>query len=240
MSSMSSREIDWSTLQWTRLEEQLTILGYAHHAALLPSEACRDLVALYSQDSRFRKRIDMERFQFGLGEYSYFSEPLPSLVAFLRTTLYKFLAPVANRLMQSMRVPVHYPTTLNQFRRNCRAAGQIYPTPLMLRYRVGGFNCLHRDIYGPTVFPLQAMVMLSQPGTDFSGGEFVLVENRPRLQARSLVVTPNQGDLLIFPVSERPVPGKRGILRATMRHGVSRLHSGQRWTLGIIFHDAKT
>ncbi len=181
----------------------------------------------------------MESFNFGLGEYAYFAEPLPKVVQHLRTQLYAYLAPIANRMMRELRLKHVYPPTLNQFRKRCQAVGQTKPTPLMLYYEADGFNCLHRDLYGPTVFPLQAMVMLSQKNEEFEGGEFILVENRPRQQSRATVLTPNLGDLIIFPVSDRPVPGKRGMLRASMRHGVSRIKKGQRWALGIIFHDAK-
>jgi hypothetical protein len=181
----------------------------------------------------------MERYQFGHGEYSYFAAPLPKIVETLRQVLYKHLAQLANYMVESMGGAPTYPKTLSQFLKICHANGQVRPTPLMLRYEAGGFNCLHRDLYGPTVFPLQTMVMLSQQGKDFKGGEFVLVENRPRKQSRATVLNPQQGEMIIFPVSKRPVQGKRGILRATMRHGVSPIQSGHRWTLGIIFHDAQ-
>ena len=180
----------------------------------------------------------MARYNFGQGEYSYFAEPLPEVVAHLRRHLYPFLVPIANHMMEVMNQPQRYPPTLVAFRKQCRLQGQTQPTPLLLRYEAGGFNCLHRDLYGPTLFPLQAMIMLSQPGEDFQGGEFLLVENRPRQQARGIALNPDQGDLIIFPVADRPVQGKRGILRASMRHGVSPVTWGQRWVLGIIFHDA--
>ena len=227
------------TLDWNAIKENLTSLGYAHVAHVVEPAACGDLITLYDDNRAFRSRIVMERYNFGIGGYSYFSEPLPRLVADLRTQLYERLVPLANDMMKVMGLPYRYPNTLQQFRQRCYAAGQTHPTPLLLRYEAGGFNCLHRDLYGRTVFPLQAMVMLSQRGRDFEGGEFVLVENRPRQQSRAMVLTPDLGDLIIFPVSERPIDGKRGILRAMMRHGVSRITSGQRWALGIIFHDAK-
>ena len=226
-------------LDWTTIEESLNGFGYVKIEQVVQAEACRQLTRLYEDDNVFRSRVVMERYNFGVGDYAYFSDPLPKIVADLRTTLYEPLVPLANRMMERMGLTHRYPQTLIQFRTRCRSVGQTKPTPLMLRYEAGGFNCLHRDLYGPTVFPLQAMVMLSQKGKDFEGGEFVLVENRPRQQSRVTVVTPNLGDLVIFPVCDRPVPGKRGVLKASMRHGVSRLHSGQRWALGIIFHDAK-
>ncbi len=181
----------------------------------------------------------MARYQFGQGEYSYFAYPLPVLVSHLRTRLYTHLAPIANRMMETMNRSQQYPSTLAAFQKECRRQGQTQPTPLLLRYHSGDFNCLHRDLYGPTHFPLQAMVMLSQKGHEFEGGEFVLVENRPRQQASATVFTPDLGDLLIFPVHERPLQGKRGYVRASMRHGVSPLKTGHRHVLGIIFHDAK-
>ena len=181
----------------------------------------------------------MERFNFGIGDYAYFANPLPKIVAELRTQLYERLTPIANRMVKGMGLSHQYPNTLAQFRRRCHIVGQTKPTPLLLRYEAGGFNCLHRDLYGKTVFPLQVMVMVSQRDKEFTGGEFVLVENRPRQQSRATVLNPDLGDLIVFPVSERPTQGKRGMLRATMRHGVSRITSGQRWALGIIFHDAQ-
>ena len=181
----------------------------------------------------------MARYNFGQGEYSYFAYPLPALVSHLRTHLYTHLAPIANQMMDKLNRPQRYPATLAAFHKECRGQGQTQPTPLLLRYHGGDFNCLHRDIYGPTLFPLQAMVMLSRKGQEFEGGEFVLVENRPRRQARVVAFNPGLGDLIIFPVHERPVQGKRGYVRASMRHGVSPLKTGRRYALGIIFHEAK-
>ena len=231
--------LSWNCLDWTSIEERLTVMGFAHVPRMVGSQACQKLIDKYDDSESFRRRIVMERHNFGIGEYSYFSEPLPALVAEARSQLYTHLAPVANRLMHAMRLKDRYPDTLDEFRKRCHAAGQTKPTPLILRYEVGGFNCLHRDLYGPLAFPLQVMVMLSQKGEDFEGGEFVLVENRPRQQSRTTVIAPDRGDVVIFPVSERPVQGKRSMLRATIRHGVSRIHWGKRWTLGIIFHDAQ-
>lgn len=226
-------------LDWKTAEEDLNAFGYSHIRKVVRPADCHELIQLYADETRFRRRIVMEQYNFGVGDYAYFAEPLPGIVLALRTHLYQRLVPIANRMMEALRLKHAYPPTLNQFRKRCHAAGQTKPTPLMLHYEVNGFNCLHRDLYGPTVFPLQAMVLLSEKGEDFEGGEFVLVENRPRQQSRVTVLNPNLGDLIIFPVSDRPVPGKRGFLRASMRHGVSRIHTGKRWALGIIFHDAK-
>ncbi len=181
----------------------------------------------------------MARYNFGQGEYSYFAYPLPALVSQLRTHLYTHLAPIANRMMDRLNRAQRYPATLAAFQKECRRQGQTQPTPLLLRYHRGDFNCLHRDLYGPTLFPLQAMVMLSRKGQEFEGGEFVLVENRPRQQARVVAFNPDLGDLIIFPVHERPVQGKRAYIRASMRHGVSPVKTGQRYVLGVIFHEAK-
>jgi uncharacterized protein len=230
---------DLSALDSSSISQSLFANGWAHVPRLVNVSACRSLIKLYDQDRYFRSRIDMARYHFGQGTYAYFADPLPAVVAHLRTHLYTHLAPIANHMMELMKQPQRYPPTHGAFQKECVRQGQTKPTPLLLRYEAGGFNCLHRDIYGPTLFPLQAMVMLRQPGQDFGGGEFLLVENRPRQQARGMVFKPDLGDLMIFPVSDRPVQGKRGMLRASMRHGVSPVTSGQRWALGIIFHDAK-
>ncbi len=226
-------------LDWASIGDSLLADGYAHVPRLVHPASCRALRMLYDQRRYFRSRIVMAHHQFGQGEYAYFASPLPSLVSRLRTRLYARLAPVANGMMARMNRPRRYPATLGAFRQDCRRQGQTQPTPLLLRYRAGDFNCLHRDIYGPTHFPLQAMVMLSDPGKEFEGGDFVLVENRPRRQAKVTVLHPALGDLIVFPVHERPVRGKRGMLRASMRHGVSPLTTGERYVLGIIFHDAR-
>ena len=229
----------FDVLDWNALEGALLSQGYGLIRQVLDHKTCHGLIALFDQGPFFRKRIVMERHNFGRGEYSYFSYPLPNIVSHLRTELFRYLVPIANRFNDIMKRQIAYPPTLELFQKHCRATGQTQPTPLILRYEAGGYNCLHRDLYGVTAFPFQAMIVLNQQGKDFEGGEFVLVENRPRQQSRALVVNPNQGDLLIFPVSDRPVPGKRGMLRASMRHGVSPISAGQRWVLGVIFHDAK-
>jgi uncharacterized protein len=205
---------------------------------LLSAETCRTFAALYDQDFRFRKRVVMEKHAYGKGEYKYFSYPLPDPVAALRSALYPDLATIANTWRHMLGETGAFPATLDAYLADCHAAGQARPTPLMLRYGPGGFNCLHQDLYGDLVFPIQAVVLLSVPGEDFTGGEFIMVEQRPRAQSRGMVVPLRQGEAVIFPVHHRPAVGSKGPYRLTMRHGVSRIHSGLRQTLGLIFHDA--
>jgi len=212
--------------------------GYVVLEGLFDAAECSDLVALYDERDRFRSRVVMARHGYGSGEYKYFSYPLPPLVDEFRRHLYPRLAPIANGWERQLGRPASFPDTLDPYLARCHEAGQLRPTPLILKYGPGDYNCLHQDLYGELVFPLQATVLLSRPGEDFTGGEFLLVEQRPRRQSRGEVVPLRQGDAVIFPVNHRPVSGTRGYYRATMRHGVSRLHSGQRFTLGIIFHDA--
>ena len=219
------------------LAGELATQGYATRA-LIPPAACGALAGLYEQDARFRKHIVMERHGYGQGEYQYFRYPLPDAVAALRAALYPPLAAVANLWRRTFGDTDTFPDTLDAYLAQCHAAGQTRPTPLLLRYEAGGFNCLHQDLYGALVFPLQVAVLLSAPEADFTGGEFILVEQRPRAQSRAIVVPLRQGDGVIFPVHHRPAMGTRGPYRLTMRHGVSRIQSGQRHTLGIIFHDA--
>jgi hypothetical protein len=219
------------------LAEDLAVRGYATRP-LLPVETCRELVALYDDSERFRKRIVMEQHAYGKGEYQYFRYPLPDPVAGLRTALYPPLAAVANAWRRTLGEAETFPDTLDEYLARCHAAGQTRPTPLLLRYDAGGFNCLHQDLYGELVFPIQAVVLLNAPGDDFTGGEFIMVEQRPRAQSRAMVVPLRQGEAAIFPVRHRPGVGSRGPYRLTMRHGVSLIHSGRRHTLGIIFHDA--
>jgi hypothetical protein len=205
---------------------------------LTPAQ-CKSLIDLYDDDSQFRSRVVMARHGYGKGEYKYFSYPLPPLVKELRTVLYPPLAKIANDWMGKIKSELHYPATHAAFLKRCHDAGQTWPTPLLLRYGAGDYNCLHQDLYGEHVFPLQVAFLLSEPGRDFEGGEFVLTEQRPRMQSRVEVVPLRQGDAVVFAVNERPVQGTKGIYRVKMRHGVSRLRSGHRHTLGIIFHDAK-
>jgi hypothetical protein len=225
-------------LDWPRIEADLDAQGYATTGPLLTAEECRALAGLYPEDGPFRSRIVMARHGFGRGEYKYFAYPLPAEVAALRTVAYPYLAPIANRWAESMGQPVRYPETLGAFLARCHAAGQQRPTPLLLRYGAGDYNCLHQDLYGELAFPLQLALLLNEPGRDFAGGEFVLVEQRPRQQSRPEVVPLRQGEAVIFATSHRPTQGTRGPYRVTMRHGVSRVRAGSRHALGIIFHDA--
>jgi uncharacterized protein len=226
-------------LDWERLAEDLDSSGNAVIEGLLTTAECQDLAALYAEGAPFRSRVIMGRHGFGRGEYKYFAYPLPAAVAALRTAIYPHLVPIANGWNQRMGINVTFPSDHTEFLTRCHEAGQERPTPLLLQYQAGDFNCLHQDLYGEHVFPLQVAVLLSQPEKDFAGGEFVLTEQRPRMQSRPEVVPLARGDAVIFAVHHRPVQGARGVYRVNMRHGVSRLRSGQRHTLGIIFHDAK-
>jgi len=228
-----------AALDWPGIAAAIDAHGCAVARALVAPQACAALAASYDDEALFRSRIVMTRHGFGRGEYKYFAYPLPALVGELRAAMYPPLADVANGLNESMGIAVRYPKTLDEFLDRCHRAGQTKPTPLVLRYGEGDYNCLHQDVYGEHLFPLQATVLLSVPRRDFTGGEFVLTEQRPRMQSRAEVVSLEQGDCVIFPVRHRPVRGTRGSYRVTMRHGVSRLRSGHRHTLGIIFHDAR-
>jgi len=230
--------VEHDKLDWTRLAADLDRYGVASIHALLQPDACRSLVALYGDDACFRSRVVMARHGFGSGEYKYFAYPLPASLQELRTMFYPPLAQIANRWNQAMGIDVRYPQTHAAYLERCHAAGQTRPTPLLLQYRAGDYNCLHQDLYGEHVFPLQMAILLSRPGEDFTGGEFVLTEQRPRMQSRVEVVPLQQGDAVVFAVHQRPVQGTRGTYRVTMRHGVSRIRSGHRHMLGIIFHDA--
>jgi len=243
---MASKTIQAQTLTdrvdnfgWQQISGELDQQGNGLLTGLLTSEECDALTALYSKDEHFRSRIVMERFSFGRGEYKYFKYPLPGVVSELRAALYRHLEPVANRWNELMDVDVRYPKEHSEFIARCHKAGQLKPTPLLLHYEPGDFNCLHQDLYGEHVFPIQITILLSQPGRDFAGGEFVLTEQRPRMQSRVEVVPLAKGDAVAFAVNYRPVQGKRGYFRVNFRHGVSRVRSGRRYTLGVIFHDAK-
>lgn len=233
--SIASRiaAIDWPTLLADLDERGSTVIE-----GLLDPGQCRDIAAHYPDDARYRSRVVMARHNFGRGEYRYFRYPLPQPVQQLRGALYPQLAPLANEWNSRMGSAVQYPATHEAFLTRCHEAGQTRPTPLLLQYGEGDYNCLHQDLYGEHVFPLQVAILLSEPGRDFSGGEFVLTEQRPRMQSRAEVVPLRQGDAVIFAVNQRPIAGTRGSYRVSMRHGVSRVRSGQRHTLGIIFHDA--
>jgi len=225
-------------LDWQSIAKNLDEQGSAMLSGILSPEECWALADLYLDDRLFRSRVVMSQHGFGRGEYKYFSYPLPEIIQGLRTTLYRRLAPVANRWNLAMGINVRYPDEHADFVQRCHDAGQLRPTPLLLQYGEGDYNCLHQDLYGEHVFPLQVAFLLSEPGEDFSGGEFVLTEQRPRMQSRPEVVPLRQGDAVAFAVHQRPVQGACGTYRVNLRHGVSRLRSGQRYTVGIIFHDA--
>jgi hypothetical protein len=225
-------------LDWQLIRNDLDEQGSAMLSNVLSAKECRALASLYPDEGLFRNRVVMARHGFGRGEYKYFSYPLPDVVQELRTALYRQLAPIANQWNASMGIDVRYPKEHSDFVQRCHDAGQRRPTPLLLQYGAGDYNCLHQDLYGEHVFPIQVAFLLSEPGGDFTGGEFVLTEQRPRMQSRPEVVPLHQGDGVAFAVHHRPVQGTRGSYRVNLRHGVSRLRSGQRHTLGIIFHDA--
>ena len=245
--SVATRRIDGTpsiekrvaALDWQRIAADLNAHGCAVVPALLAPGECKSIEKLYAAENLFRSRVVMARHGYGRGEYQYFAYPLPELVATLRTALYPGLAAIANAWNAKLNVDTRYPQKHADYLARCHRAGQTRPTPLILKYGAGDYNCLHQDLYGEHVFPLQVAFLLSAPERDFTGGEFVLTEQRPRMQSRAEVVPLTQGDGVIFPVRHRPVQGTRGIYRVAMRHGVSRLRSGHRHTLGIIFHDAK-
>jgi hypothetical protein len=241
ISNMTPRKIRSriESLDWQRILASLHESGWARTGEILTTQECDELRALYSNDNLFRSRVVMARHRFGLGEYKYFTYPLPDLVTELRERLYARLAAVANDWESKLGGKSHYPNTHQEFIKLCRAGGQTRPTPLMLRYESGGYNCLHQDLYGAVYFPLQTVFMLDRPELDFSGGEFVLVEQRPRAQSAAHVVLPRQGEAVIFTTRWRPVQGSRGYYRVNIRHGVSAITRGLRHTLGIVYHDAE-
>ena len=226
-------------LDWALVGAELDEHGWAMSEKVLSVEECTSIAGFYENDDRFRSQVVMARHGFGRGEYKYFSYPLPEIIADLRTAIYPRLVPIANRWNESIGIAVRYPAEHEQFLARCHQAGQVRPTPLLLSYGKDDFNALHQDLYGEHVFPFQVAFLLSKPEEDFTGGEFVLTEQRPRMQSRAAVVPLGQGDAVIFAVHHRPVQGKRGFHKVNMRHGVSRLRSGHRRTLGVIFHDAK-
>jgi uncharacterized protein len=228
------REVDWAEVS-TGLDRS----GWSLLERILSPEECGEVAASYDEDARFRGRVVMARHGFGAGEYKYFAYPLPDLIARLRSALYERLAPLATQWNERMGLALRYPDHLSDFLERCHAAGQTRPTPLLLRYVVDDYNCLHQDLYGDHVFPFQVAFLLAEPGADFTGGEFVLTEQRPRMQSRVEVVPLRRGDGVVFAVHHRPVRGSRGTYRVTLRHGVSRVRSGRRHTLGIVFHDAR-
>ena len=226
-------------IDWVQTTRELDAQGCAVLKGLLSPDECRALATLYPDDRHFRSKVVMGRHGFGRGEYKYFSYPLPDPIAALRPALYARLRDVANRWNEAMGIEIRYPESHDAFLKRCHAAGQTRPTPLLLQYEADDYNCLHQDLYGEHVFPLQVAILLSEPGRDFTGGEFVLTEQRPRMQSRPEVVPLSQGDAVAFAVHVRPVQGTRGTYRVNLRHGVSRIRSGHRHTLGVIFHDAK-
>jgi hypothetical protein len=228
-----------NAIDWARVSAELDARGNSTVQGLLNAGQCRALAALYAEERPFRSRIVMAKHGFGRGEYQYFAYPLPDIVADLRQEFYPRLAPIANRWNEALGSEVRFPKSHAEFLARCRAAGQVRPTPLLLQYAADDYNCLHQDLYGEHVFPLQVAILLSQPEKDFAGGEFVLTEQRPRMQSRPEVVPLQQGDGVVFAVHHRPVQGTRGVYRVNLRHGVSRVRSGHRHTLGVIFHDAK-
>jgi uncharacterized protein len=228
-----------AALDWKRIENDLNERGYALTERLLESDECVELAALYENRERFRNRVDMARFRYGEGEYKYFAYPLPAIIAEMRTALYRKLSPMANRWAEMLGERERFPRSLAEYLKLCHAKDQTRPTPLLLKYQAGGYNCLHQDLYGEMAFPLQFTCLLSQRERDYTGGESLLTEQRPRAQSRGEAIVMDQGCALIFPNRYRPVAGTRGHYRANVRHGVSTIKSGTRFALGIIFHDAK-
>jgi hypothetical protein len=226
------------SIDWEQVSQDLDARGSAMIERLITPAECEALMSLYPIEGVFRSRVVMGRHGFGRGEYKYFSYPLPGLVAALRTAIYPRLAPIANRWNAAMGIDVRFPEKHAEFIERCHAAGQLRPTPLLLQYGSDDYNCLHQDLYGEHVFPLQVAILLSEPGRDFTGGEFVITEQRPRMQSRPEVMPLRQGDAVVFAVRHRPVRGTRGVHRVSLRHGVSRVRSGHRHTVGVIFHDA--
>jgi hypothetical protein len=236
MLAQSNRVAD---VPWTRVGEALWEEGFSRIGILLSQSECKKLRSLYTEAERFRSRIEMARYRFGKGEYQYFRYPLPETVSCLRNELYEHLAPMANPWMAALRASREFPQTLDGFLAQCRARGQSRPTPLLLRYQAGDFNCLHQDIYGELFFPFQVIVALSDPATEYSGGELLLVEQKPRAQSRGHAIRMAQGEAVVITTRFRPTKGARGFYRANVRHGVSTVTSGERFTLGIVFHDSK-
>jgi hypothetical protein len=224
---------------WDEIETSLWTRGYAQAGSLLTPEECAELTALYPRDELFRSRIDMARYRFGEGDYKYFNYPLPAAIEQLREHAYPPLAAIANRWVEALGVAERYPADLGALLKQCHEAGQTKPTPLLLHYETGGYNCLHQDLYGDVAFPLQVVCFLSRPGRDYTGGEFIVLEQRPRAQSAAEATLPDQGEMIVFTTRYRPVKGSRGYYRVNVKHGVSRVRSGARYTLGVIFHDAK-
>ncbi|MCI5050669.1 MAG: 2OG-Fe(II) oxygenase [Rickettsiales bacterium] len=225
-------------INWQNVSDEMNQTGYAVLPEFLHREQCQHLINMFEHEHGYRKTVVMERYRFGLGAYKYWDYPLPDLVQELREHLYPKLAPIANLWMKLLRMDTHFPATYAQLQTQCHEAGQMKPTPLILRYGEGGYNTLHQDLYGEVYFPIQAACFLSEPEEDYAGGEFVLTEQVPRAQSKAIVLKPRRGDIIIFTTKFRPIKGTRGYYRANMRHGVSEVQSGHRHTMGIIFHDA--
>jgi len=226
-------------LNWAGIRDSLGDRGFATLPPLLSDSECASLIDLYGHREYFRSRVDMERFRFGVGEYKYFAAPVPPLVSELRGALYPRVAPIANEWLEAMGLAKPFPAAFDDFLAICRRNGQAKPTPLILRYETGGYNCMHQDLYGDIVFPLQFTFILSRPAADYEGGEFLLLEQRPRAQSKCEAISLRQGEAIVFPTRHRPVRGVRGYYRVNLRHGVSRIHRGRRFALGIIFHEAR-
>ena len=239
--TIPSRSIEQrvAAIDWRQVSKDLDTEGHAIINHILSRGECEELSGLFQSDHLFRSRVVMERHRFGRGEYKYFNYPLPDIVARLRTTIYPQLVPIANRWNEALGIDARYPARHADYIERCHQDGQYKPTPLLLQYGTGDYNCLHQDLYGQHVFPLQLAILLSEPKRDFTGGEFVLTEQRPRMQSRPIVVPLRQGDGVLFAVHHRPVQGSKSVYRVNLRHGVSRIRSGHRQTLGIIFHDAQ-
>lgn len=225
-------------IDWPRVTEDMHARGYAQVPGLLTAAECGQLIAAYEEPELYRKTITMERYRFGLGEYKYFTYPLPEILQTIRATVYPHLAPIANQWMEWLELEPRFPATLTELHTRCRQAGQDKPTVLILRYGAGGHNTLHQDLYGDIFFPIQLVLFLNEPDEDYTGGEFVLLQQTPRAQSKAIVLRPRRGDMLLFTTNFRPVKGTRGFYRVNLRHGVSEVHTGRRHTLGIIFHDA--
>jgi len=237
---MESIKQKTATLEWSCIAESLNDKGYAIIPQFLDNYQCDRLAALYYDPSLYRKTVVMERHRFGLGEYKYFSYPLPETIASIRENIYPYLSAIANTWMKALNINTSFPSRIEALHKQCTDNNQTKPTVLILKYGKGGFNTLHQDIYGEVYFPMQAVIVLSEHGKDYTGGEFVLTEQVPRAQSKAIVLTPQKGDMLIFTTNFRPVKGSKGYYRASMKHGISQIHKGERMAMGIIFHDAVT
>ena len=235
---MENFETTLSTTNWQDVTESMNGKGYTLIPKILTDDQCEELIQAYDNESLYRKTVVMERYRFGLGEYKYFDYPLPKIIQTLRETMYPKLSPIANLWMKVLKIEKLFPSTLEELQLLCHQNNQLKPTPLILKYGTGGFNTLHQDVYGEVYFPMQAVLFLNDPDKDFTGGEFVLTQQVPRAQSQAIVLKPKKGDMLIFTTNFRPIKGTRGYYRANMRHGVSEVTTGERHTLGIIFHDA--